>query len=433
MNKKYIILPGCTDSNRGDQALVWETVRVAKDAGYLGEYYMLSSDEVSKQSEDYGINIVSPILKHPSRRFDEKNNKNYNMLIKIKWGISALFDLIYSLLLLVSVFNQFLLPLSDAQTRAAAKIFKDAEVAFVKGGGFLHSSGGLVSTYKIYYFLYHIIYAQKMGKKVYIMPNSFGPFDGSLVKFMVRKVLSNCELVTTRENISSESLKKVVGIKTYNYPDLAFYLNTESDEKLTTLLQNKQIPIGTKKCVAITVRPYRFDGDKGKNKYKNYQDAISGFVDWLYDNAYYPVFVEHTYCDLEHEQDISCIKDVEKLLQCRTKYAIFSDRSLNCKQLKKVYSYFDYIVGTRFHSVIFSITQRVPAIAITYGGNKGNGIMKDMNMEDLVVPIENITTSMLIKKFIYLTENRESVLSKIDDYMECIDNKRNELIEKMKG
>ena len=37
---KYIVLPDCSDLNRGDQALVWETIRLAKDAGFDGKYYI---------------------------------------------------------------------------------------------------------------------------------------------------------------------------------------------------------------------------------------------------------------------------------------------------------------------------------------------------------------------------------------------------------
>ena len=36
---KYLVIPPCSDFNRGDQALVWETVRFAKDAGYNGDFY----------------------------------------------------------------------------------------------------------------------------------------------------------------------------------------------------------------------------------------------------------------------------------------------------------------------------------------------------------------------------------------------------------
>ena len=42
--KKFLIIPNCSDLNRGDQALVWETKRLAEDAGCIGEYYVTAED-----------------------------------------------------------------------------------------------------------------------------------------------------------------------------------------------------------------------------------------------------------------------------------------------------------------------------------------------------------------------------------------------------
>ena len=101
LTNKYIIIPGCSDLNRGDQALVWETKRVAEDAGFKGDYYLTSEkNEPVSQSQQFGLNIISPILEHPSRFFDNKNNVNYSPLLKFKWGVVASFDLVISLLFL---------------------------------------------------------------------------------------------------------------------------------------------------------------------------------------------------------------------------------------------------------------------------------------------------------------------------------------------
>ena len=40
--KKYIIIPFCSDLNRGDQALVWETKRIAEESGFKGKYYLIA-------------------------------------------------------------------------------------------------------------------------------------------------------------------------------------------------------------------------------------------------------------------------------------------------------------------------------------------------------------------------------------------------------
>lgn len=39
---KYLIIPPCSDFNRGDQVLVWETARFAEDAGYKGDFYFMA-------------------------------------------------------------------------------------------------------------------------------------------------------------------------------------------------------------------------------------------------------------------------------------------------------------------------------------------------------------------------------------------------------
>lgn len=87
---KYLIVPGCSDLNRGDQALVWETKRLAEECGFEGKYYLTTEqNEPVEQSKKKDIEIVYPILEHPSRKFKSKQNIRYTKTLKIKWGIVA--------------------------------------------------------------------------------------------------------------------------------------------------------------------------------------------------------------------------------------------------------------------------------------------------------------------------------------------------------
>ena len=153
---------------------------------------------------------------------------------------------------------------------------------------------------------------------------------------------------------------------------------------------------------------------------------------YLSAEGYHPVLIEHTYADNEHEQDMSCINDVAALLGDSCEYTVYSDLSLTCRRLKYVYSKFDYIVGTRFHSVIFSVASGVPAIAITYGGNKGQGIMRDIGIDNLAISIEDLNLSVLKERFEYLVRNRESVCSTISDYIAEAEADRERLINMLK-
>ena len=409
MGKKYLILPGCNDTNRGDQALIWETVRLGKSAGFLGKYYMLSSEQTSQQSQKEGIQGISLILSHPSEHIKEAiDNKEYGLYLKFRWITASLSDLVIALPLLSEVGRKLLFPFLDEKRKRTLHVYEKSDAAFIKGGGFLHTyEGGLLDTYKIFFFLYHINLALSMKIPVYVMPNSYGPFKGRLIKWMVQFTLTRCEKVTSREHISQKVLNRDIHIESKLCKDLAFYLQGDNYFDANQYLLERGIPLNTKKCVALTVRPYRFPGEKSKkNKYLLYKKSILYFVDWLNKNDFYPVFIEHVYDKNSHECDLVCIKEIEQMLPENINYNILSDMTLNCRQMKNIYSCFDYMIGTRFHSVIFSLISGVPSIAITYGGNKGVGVMNDIGLEKYIIPIEKISGEELVKKFKQLIENR---------------------------
>ena len=409
MSDSFLILPGCDDRNRGDQALIWETVEIAKKAGYEGQYYMLAEQSEARQSESEGILNIPHILKHPSRK-SSKNNIKYSVSLKLKWGITAFTDIISKGMLLHSWYRKAFSKFYSREIQDGLKLFESSRVSFVKGGGFLHANGGLPESYKIYYFLYHIRLALSCGHKVYVMPNSYGPFNAPFVKMMIKKTLSKCEVVMSRESISQEQLSDVCGVASKRTCDLAFFLCEDENFDAAKELYNRGIDTN-KKIVGLTMRPYRFPGEAdAEGKYERYKLALAQFVDWLSNNGYYPLLIEHVFDDNEHEQDIQCISDVEKFLDKGTQYSVFSNRELTCRQMKAIYSKMYALIGTRFHSVIFSISSMVPSIAITYGGNKGTGIMKDMNIQDFSIEMNSLSYEKLKAKFEILTKRRREII-----------------------
>ncbi len=426
----FIIIPGCSDLNRGDQALVWETKRLAEEAGYIGEYFLTTEqNEPVHQSSKNGLNIIQPILEHPSRLFKNKNNIDYNFTLKLKWGIVALFDLFVSLLILNNGIRKLILPLFSLSKKESINRFEESKAVFMKGGGIIHAYGGLTATYFIYFALYHIFFASALKKPVYIMPNSFGPFEGPLVKYLVRKAFSKCKLITTRETYSQKMVKDQLQVDSLNFPDLAFFLSNGVIDK-TRILKDLNIPSG-KKLIALTMRPHRFPKSiNPKQAYENFQNVMASFIEWLYKEGYMPILVEHTLAVNAHENDGSCINDVIKRLN-NDSYRFYSNRDFNCHELKSLYSLCDYIIGTRFHSVIFSIANNVPGIAITYAGNKGQGIMNDIGLKELTIPIDTISFQSLKTKFIYLIDHETEVKSKIKIYNESAAYLRKTLLKKI--
>ena len=430
--KKYIIIPGCSDLNRGDQALVWETKRLAEEAGFIGEYYLTTEkNEPVEQSKKKGIKIITPILEHPSRKFKNKQNISYTKTLKIKWGIVAIFDLLSSMLLLCSATRGIAKIFLNKEKKQSLSLMESGDAIFMKGGGLLQTYGGLSSTYSMYFWVYPILLAHKLNKPVYIMPNSFGPFEGPFVKQIAKAALKKCKLVTSRETLSQAMVKEQLGLDIENYPDLAFEL-PKSDLNKDEVFKKYNLP-KDRKLVAITMRPYRFPGHSNPEKaYRDFKNEMAKFIEWLYEEGYMPVVIEHTLAVNAHENDGACIKDVIQVVP-EEKYRFITDKSYDCHDLKAIYSFCDYIVGTRFHSVIFSLGSEVPGIAISYTGNKSTGIMHDIGLDDYVVDISDVNCEKMIELFTLLINEQTNVVEKVNKYRIVSVTKRKELISRMKG
>ncbi len=435
MREKVLIIPTCTDLNRGDQALVLETKKIIDNVYQNCDCYMMSTGETI-QCESFGIKIISDILKHPSRFWKKRSNINYNYLLKVKWGFIALIDFCISQLILNNFFRKIIYIFLKSNVKESLNLYDNAKAIFVKGGGFLHDySSGIIGWYTIYYQLYHIKLAQKMKKDVFIMPNSYGPFKSKKTGKMVNNVLKNCKLVTARESISASSSTNNLNLDISLYPDLAFFLDkNNSTYDFTNLFKKIDIENKKTKLVAITVRPYRFYSYTNPDeKYMEYKKSFVNFIQYLVKTEYKVLLVVHTRAENDHENDEKCINEIINLMPDTQNVYKVKDDKMNCYDLKYLYGKCQYVIGTRFHSVIFALEQLIPCIAITYGGNKGYGIMKDLGLSEYAISIGELNSENLIATFEKLRNNEKDIKVKIKEYLLSSQKKYNELICKIKS
>ncbi len=440
--KKVIITPGITDLNRGDQALIWLIKDILKEGGFESECILLQSgnndEEIyiqSKQSMDMGFNVLTPILLHPARGKEKKDNVGYTLFTKLSWGATGLKDMFKSALLLSKIrfIRKFGAKLLNKNQKESYQEFKKMDLLIVKGGGFLHTYKRLSDLYYLYYSLFNIMLAKRLEKKIIIMPNSFGPFLGNLEKKIVKRVLDECDLIYSRESISENYLSTLLEKEVKLSPDLGFYIKEYGEYRAKP---SNALPTSNKK-VAITMRPYRFpETGKWEEKYKQYIQEMFKTTIGLIDRGYHPVLVAHTLGPSAHEDDRLAIEEVIKLLETNevssNNYSYINDLDMNCYDITNLYSQTDYIIGTRFHSVIFAMTSLIPAIAISYSGHKAMGIMSDMGLSEYTVEISNIKAESVLSKFDNLTLNEIEVREKIKRYLEVCETEKEKLINEIK-
>ena len=308
--KKVLIVPSNTDLNRGDQSLTWASIDLVKSIYkgndvkvFLYENRNKDSERTNKQTTQLGYPFLIRILAHPGRN-DTKKEVQFTKIVLLKWGVIAIYDLITTLLLLapIEILNNFGSYLLSDDKRKTYKEFHELDALFVKGGGFLHSYGSLIDPYVMYFQLFDVMLAQKLGIKTFILPNSVGPLKNRFARRIVINTFKKCNKIYVREGVSNKFLNEN-NISNFQSPDLGFYL-APSKKCFVNYLNELGVDLENQKNIAITLRPYRFDGkDNADELYSSYLKNITTVINHLLKNNIGVTLVAHTIGPSAHEDD----------------------------------------------------------------------------------------------------------------------------------
>ena len=98
---------------------------------------------------------------------------------------------------------------TEVSAELAAIERADLLVSLVVAGGYLQGAARPGLGPRVIYQLLPLILAERLGTPVVCAPQSYGPFDGKLVPWIVAKTLRRARLVLAREDISLAELAKL--------------------------------------------------------------------------------------------------------------------------------------------------------------------------------------------------------------------------------
>ena len=296
--------------------------------------------------------------------------------------------------------------LAARKLAAYRRAFREADMVLSVGGGYFNAKDPLKSTAHILFVTRPLNLAKKMGKFVAVAPVSVGPFTRPYQAGMVGRCFDKLDLVLVRENISFEVAQSIMKVKKpVRAVDSGFDFNPVGEYDLRKEL-NLQ---ATDKIIAMTVRK-SFAGARQAQYEKNVADFIALLARDMPD--YKVVFMPQCTAQLHGDDDRAVARRICAYLPEGQKQAIVIEDDLDYRTLKLAYQHADYVIGTRFHSVIFALPYDVPALGLEYE-HKTRGIMRELGLEHWIIKVNELSGAALMQLFTELVDNRDAYLATV--------------------
>lgn len=328
--KKYIVVTGGQLSNKGAQAMVFITV-----------------DEVAKRYPDRKVVILSN--KDLLRSQTEKQN--------YKFDISG-YPKLYWLFLMQTRIGRVVAGLLGGQpVREYTELMRNAEAVVDVSGYALGSDWGYK---KSCFYLARLKIAKIFDVPVYLMPQSFGPFDyrGVCAPFMralLRKNLRYPKVVLCREQEGYDLLCHKYGIRNAHLsPDLVLqnrgidcqHIYHKVPNLTTTEVPNASVAvIPNKKTIQYG------DAEQMSALYRQ-------IVEVLLKQGKTVFLISHS------AKDRSICRQIKEQNFQQTDSVCVVENELSCLEFDALVGRFDFVVASRFHAIVHAYRNAVPALVL---------------------------------------------------------------------
>lgn len=218
------------------------------------------------------------------------------------------------------------------------------------GGGTLNSRWRENVLYPTYEFCKYLL---RNNKKYIFTGQTLGPFNSKRDEIIIQKIIDGSLYFTQRDR-SKFKVPVVPDEASFTYSDLK-----EKQDRVTLFLHNWYL---------LENEPYL--------------TKISSLISYLSGKEKLEVITIN-----EAERDIHLIEALKK--KVNFKYKAISDTVDFVRQVKKS----KYVISTRFHPVVISLTNKIPVLAVTldnYYSRKLSGIMIKYGQNKNIVRVEDI-------------------------------------------
>ena len=325
----------------------------------------------------------------------------------------------YRLPMLGNVFRFFSWLFNAARYKATYKRFAlKLKQCFLDAECLIDISGYALSSHmgfrKSCLYLLTIVLAKKYKIPMYILPQSFGPFNYPkpyqrfFVRFLMRKYMNIPREVYAREQAG---LKRMMPFcrNIFSSPDIVLQGGLIDPNLIykPDMLPSVSLPEITSHAVGII--PNRMTWQHG-----DAQQVLSVFIaviQNLLENKYNVYLLAHSKEDLALcEQFKTFFADNEKVRLISQEY--------DCVLLQRILAKFDFIIASRYHSIVHAYKENVPVIAIGWAEKYAELLQTFGQSQYLFDVRERYDSAQIISAVVnmisHIDVNRSAIKTKLD-------------------
>lgn len=249
---------------------------------------------------------------------------------------------------------------------------------YVNGGGSLIQD--VTSTRSLWYYLFTIAAAKKLGCRVMMYGCGIGPVSRRMNRRLVRRVLSrNVDTVTLREASSAAELEEygVSGPEVILSADPVFALAEQPTDAAMKAVDSMEIEDGGK-YIGLCVRRWPGYADKAEcfAKAAEYAQAKYGLT---------PVFIP-----INYPGDAQAASLAASQMNCES---IEIQQQMPTDVTAELIRRMSAVVSVRLHGLIFAVTQSVPVVGVSYDP-KVTAFLEYIGQDNFTT-LENVSAQML--------------------------------------
>lgn len=282
------------------------------------------------------------------------------------------------------------------------KKIDDADMAVAVSGG--DSFSDIYGLGRFFYVFLPQLLVTILGKRLFFLPQTVGPFKGRLSRALARFLMGRAEVIYCRETGGLKEISSLLKVKD-NDPkvrfcyDMGFIIEAHKPRHAELPMAAPGLD-GTKPLVGLNVSGLLLIGGYNKKNMfalkVDYEALIYKIVDYLIEaQQANVVLIPHVFGSHEESDTKAACSIYEKLKDTYPGrlFCIRGDYDQN--EIKHVIGHCDFFIGSRMHACIAALSQAIPAVGIAYSP-KFIGVLETVGTGHLVADPRRLTTEEIL-------------------------------------